>query len=348
MRNDAFERCTEETKVSGLCTFKNSKLSAHQSAQLLTMITSKTELNYCTRLCLRRCALSEAALCSLANSVLCLPALRTLDVSGNLLLRLDSVLNAFSDMLEQCEQRSATPPLLTCLNVSHGNVCGGRDERGSESLRRFCNVACRVLRVLFMQSQVFLDNGAILMAEALEQPECRVRVLNLASAQFYDRGGERLARALRVNQSLRAFSVRSNMLSMSGALAFADALRHDNTTLRHIDLNFVQARGIEHANAFGEVADLNGALHQVKLCSCGWAAKEPLLAKLERNRHNTLRSQSLQFLCYRAAAHNSLDIEATLPRIVKENNEIASRLIEQYQNDECLQWDHVHTLIFES
>jgi len=89
---------------------------------------------------------------------------------------------------------------------------------------------------LVIHHAYFGDGGVAHLANALAQPGCILEDLHLAGVHMGDEGAKALGDALRVNRKLDLLNIENNCITDRGAIALADALEHDNTTLMELKL----------------------------------------------------------------------------------------------------------------
>ena len=151
-----------------------------------------------------------------------LPKLKTLLVGGNGLGK-----HGISIVGEWFRLSGSTA--LEKLDVRYNDL-------GSDGMEVLCQNLPPSLELLYLEGNEIDDEGAIMLARSLTDPECQLREIFLGANNIGPRGAQALAKALITNRQLTKLYLEGNCIGAEGAMAFAEVLEtfEGEPTLRHL------------------------------------------------------------------------------------------------------------------
>jgi hypothetical protein len=135
---------------------------------------------------------------------------------------------------------------------------------------------CHAFRELNLHANPLLCAGATALSLSLSSNRPHVLRVNLQRCEIGDEGACAIGEALRTNSTITSLNLQRNVIADKGASAIARALRHDNRSLRVLDLreNLIANSGMQNLE---KTVGINRGIRQLLIENNHYAGDEEQL-----------------------------------------------------------------------
>lgn len=187
-----------------------------------------------------------------------LPNLTTVHLGGN---SLGGTPTGVQELCAWLSTNLVSQPLIK-LDVRYNDL-------GAQGMHALCKVLPKSLEYLYVEGNSIGDDGAMALAQVLQQDDCKLQSVFLGANQIRVDGAMALAKTLETNKTLVKLYLEGNQIGPEGASSFSQVLEtlNGDTGLKHlfVDNNAIGKEGSQRlAAALQSETAIGGALGDVQ------------------------------------------------------------------------------------